>query len=269
MADVVERRNIVQAVERALDLLVILAQQGKPISVTEAATLAGLKLSTAHRLLNTMVLKGFVEQEPDTSRYRLGVAAIRLGGAAVEHMDIHTISRPYLEQLASTTEETVNLALLDGSEVVYIDQIESSQMVVVNMFARVGNRGPAYCTGSGKALLAALPDEELEDIIQTIEFVKFTSETIDTPEMLRKEIDKIRKDGYSLDLGERDEGVRCVAVPIMNQHGLAEAAVSVAGPSHRLTNFYLNHELIRLVQDTAHTITGRIGGSAFGSRPSE
>lgn len=267
MVDGTERRNTVQAVERALDLLVILAQQGKPLSVTEAASLAGLKLSTTHRLLNTMLLKGFVEQDPGTSRYKLGVAAIRLGGAAVEHMDIHSITRPYLEKLAAATEETVNLAVLDGGEVVYIDQIPSTRMIIVNMFARVGNRGPAYCTGSGKALLATLPDEELNEIIDHLEFMKFTNETIDNADMLRREIEKIRRDGYALDLGERDEGVRCVAAPIMNRFGRAEAAISVAGPSHRLTNFYLNHELIQLVKNTAMAITQRLGGTPLGGEP--
>lgn len=248
-----------QAVARALDLLSILADKQRALSVTELAEQSELKLTTAHRLLNTMVMKGYVEKDPQNSHYRLGVKALKLARAASTNLDIRRIARPFMERLNEQTQETINLAILDRGEVIYIDQIESTRMVIVKMFARTGNRGPAYCTGSGKALLAYLPPETLDRVISSIQFEKFTSETIDDAEKLKMELEKIRRDGYALDLGERDEGVRCVAAPIFNAEGQVEAAISVAGPSHRLTNFYLNHELIDLVKQTAAQISSALG----------
>ncbi|MGE5557771.1 MAG: IclR family transcriptional regulator [Bacillota bacterium] len=254
------RRNTVQAVERALDILSVLAETGGDgISVSELAGKVDLKLSTTHRLLQTMMKKLFVDKDPRTGFYKIGSRTMGLGNSAMRSLDLRSVARPLLEELTSKTGETTNLAILDRGEVVYIDQIESTNMIIVKMFAKPGSRGPAYCTGSGKVLLAYLPSDEQKEIIKNIKFVKFTPETIDSPDHLYKELSRVCEEGYALDLGERDEGVRCVAAPVRSYDGKVEAAVSLSGPAMRLTNYYMNHELIGLVKDTAEKISGLLG----------
>jgi DNA-binding IclR family transcriptional regulator len=174
-------------------------------------------------------------------------------------MDIKKVAAPFLQELLEQCNETVNLAVLDRGEVVYIDQLESTNIVIVKMFARVGNRGPAYCTGSGKVLLAGLTREEFNRYLSQTNLQRFTTDTITDPIMLSKEIERVRKDGYALDLGERDEGVRCIAAPIKNQEDRVIAALSVSGPSMRVTASFINNELVPLVIGLARRISEQLG----------
>ncbi|WP_347491261.1 IclR family transcriptional regulator [Desulfoscipio sp. XC116] len=249
----------VQAVERALFILETLAEAGAPITITELAQKTNLTLGTAHRLLYTMMQRGFVEQNSDNSKYRLGIKAFQIGSAAAYFKDLHSVARPIMEDLQQRYNETVNLATLDGSEVVYVDQVESTNIVVVRMFARTGNRGPAHCTGSGKVLLSSLPQDQLKDIVYNMHLEKFSNETITEPEMLMKELNRVRLDGYALDLGERDEGVRCVAAPIKNMEGRVVAALSISGPSIRITTPFIKNELVDAVGDAAKSISIQLG----------
>lgn len=249
----------VQAVERALFILEVMAQAGVPITITELAQKTNLTLGTTHRLLNTMVHRGFVEQNADNSKYRLGLKVFQIGSTASHFKDLRTVARPAMEGLQQRYNETVNLATLDGYEVVYVDQVESTNIVVVRMFARAGNRGPAHCTGSGKVLLAGLTDEQLEELISTMPLDKFTNETITEPEMLKKELARVRIEGYALDLGERDEGVRCVAAPIRNYDGRIAAAISISGPSNRITTSFIKNELVDVLKESADLISQQLG----------
>jgi len=253
-----EDNKTVQSVERALSILEILADYGAPMHLGQISEQARLRPSTAHRLLGTLISCGFVEQDTE-SRYRLGLKVFRIGNAATYVTDIRQIAAPYMQELLERCNETVNLAVLDKGEVVYIDQLESNNIVVVRMFARVGNRGPAYCTGSGKVLLSGLSEEEFQRYLATTELVRFTTDTITDAKFLEREIERVRKDGYALDLGERDEGVRCVAAPIKNYEGRVVAALSVSGPSMRMTATYIINEMAPLVKETALRISERLG----------
>ena len=249
----------VQAVERALFILEVMAQVGVPITITELSQKTNLTLGTTHRLLNTMIHRGFVDQNPENSKYRLGLKVFQIGSTASHFKDLRTVARPVMEELQQMYNETVNLATLDGSEVVYVDQVESTNIVVVRMFARAGNRGPAHCTGSGKVLLAGLADEQLEELIKTIKLDKFTNETITDPDMLRKELARVHIEGYALDLGERDEGVRCVAAPILGFDGKVAAAISISGPSNRITTSFIKNELVDVIKEAARNISQQLG----------
>lgn len=248
----------VQSVERTLDIIEKLAEYGSPVSLSELAESVDLKPSTVHRLLGTLMFRGFVDQD-EHSRYKLALKVYHIGNAATYSMDIKKLAAPFMHELLDLCNETVNLAVLDRGEVVYIDQLESTNIVIVKMFARVGNRGPAYCTGSGKVLLAGLTREEFARYLNKTELDRFTSDTITDPAMLAKEIERVRKDGYALDLGERDEGVRCIAAPIKNQEDQVVAALSVSGPSMRMTASYINNELVPLVKSLAARISLQLG----------
>lgn len=250
----------VQSIERALNILEIMAAVGTPITVTEMAGKVKLKISTVHRLLSTLMHRGYVEQEDD-NKYRLGLKLMEIGNAVIYYFDIRSVARPYLVELMGRCNETVNLAILDGADVVYIDQVESKNLIIVKMLAQVGNRGPAYCTSSGKALLAFLPPEKLDETISTLDLVKYTNETITDLNDLRKELKRVREDGYAVDWGEREEHVRCVAAPIFNYENRVVASVSISGPSTRITTYFMKNELVDLIRETAKRISKKMGYS--------
>jgi DNA-binding IclR family transcriptional regulator len=249
----------VQAVLRALSLLEILAHETEPISISELAKKSRLKLTTTHRLLYTLMHRGFVEQDPHTLLYKLGIKAFEIGNAALAAIDLRSAARPFLQDLARTVNETVNLAILDGAEVVYIDQQESTNIVIVKMFARVGSRGPAYCTGTGKVLLAGLPEAELRQRLASVEFKRFTKHTITEIDRLAEILQQIKRDGYALDFSERDDGVTCVAAPIFNHEGRVQAAISVSGPEHRMIQARIEQEILPAVRKAAQGISGKLG----------
>lgn len=259
--DLVAKEDVktVQAVERALSILEVMAQAGAPITITDIAERSKLNVSTVHRLLGTLVVKGFVEQEPESTKYKLTMKLFKMGNAALYNIDIKDIARPYMQELVERCNETVNLSILDGTEVVYIDQLESTNMVIVKMFVKVGSKGPAHCTSSGKVLLANQPEDKLNNTLDKIEMKSYTNETITNKELFKKELEKVRQQGYAFSLGERDDAVRCVAAPIYNHEGRVVAAISVSGPANRITNSYLNHELIPIVLDVANKISAKLG----------
>ncbi len=248
----------VQSVERVLNIIEAMADHGGPINLGDLAEKVGLKPSTTHRLLNTLLVRGFVEQDED-SRYKLSLKLFYIGNAAADSTDLKAVAAPFMQELLEQCNETVNLAVLDNYQVVYIDQIESNNIVIVKMFARVGNRGPAHCTGSGKVLLAALSQEELAHYLATTELERFTRDTITDPRLLAKELARVAREGYALDLGERDEDVRCVAAPIKTHGGKVVAAISVSGPSMRMTPSYISNELIPIVKDVALRLSRKLG----------
>ena len=246
----------VQAVDRSLAILEALAKHGSPISLTVLSNNLGLNISTVHRLLNTLIVAGFVEQEPNQGRYRLGLKAFEVGNAALYNLDIRSIARPYLKELVDKCNETANLSILDRGDVVYIDQVESSN--IVKMFAKPGTRGPAYCTGSGKAMLAFLSPSELEKNLKVMKFYKHTDNTITDPNILRKELEKTRQLGYSMDIGELEEGVQCVGAPIRNHEGKCIGALSISGPTSRIADLSAT-ELIKIVTHAANRISLQLG----------
>ncbi len=249
----------VQSLERALNILEVMANEGAPITVTELSEKVGLKISTVHRLLTTFTHRGYVEQDPDDNKYRLGLKLLEIGNAVLYFADIRIVARPYLEELVERCNETANLAILDDAEVVYIDQVESKNLVIVKMLAQAGNRGHIHCTASGKSMLAFLPEEKIDEILEKIEMPKFTNETITDPAQLKKELARIRQEGYALDWGEREEHVRCVAAPIFNHEDRVIASISISGPSNRITTYYMKHELVDVVKEIASKVSHKMG----------
>ena len=251
-------KHAVQSVERALKILIVLAEAGNHLTLTQIRDKADLNISTAHRLLHTLMNDGFIAQDKDTGKYMLGLRTFEVGHAALYSMDIRTTARPFLQELVDRCNETTNMSIMDQGEVVYIDQIESLNMIKI--FARVGSRGPAHCTGSGKALLAQLSDREFDRFLQQKSPLKsYTQCTIVNPLKLKEEMARIRKNGHSLDNGELEAGVRCVAVPVWDFNNKAIAAISVSGPDNRLTDALIVERLIPEVMAAADKISQRLG----------
>jgi DNA-binding IclR family transcriptional regulator len=166
-------------------------------------------------------------------KFRLGLRLFDFGNRAIEQYDLRDRAQPHLRRLVSDTEETAHLALLEAARVIYIDKIEPTR--AVRMITRVGASNPVHCTAVGKAILAFLPEDRVNDIIRRTRFERFTTRTISNEDALRIEIDKTRRRGYAVDDEELEEGLRCIAVPILDAQRLPVAAVSISGPSFRVT----------------------------------
>jgi IclR family transcriptional regulator, acetate operon repressor len=218
----------VQSVDRALDLLELLAAAGGSLALSELATRAGLPLPTIHRLIRTMVNRGYVRQEP-SRRYALGPRLIPLGDTAGRM--VGAWARPHLAELVNEVGETANLAMLEVDSVVYVAQVPSPHSM--RMFTEVGRRVLPHCTGVGKALLSTLPDEEVLQVLRRTGMPAQTETTITSPEAMLAELHRVRERGYAVDDGEQELGVRCVAAPALDSP--APVAISVSGPAGRLT----------------------------------
>jgi IclR family acetate operon transcriptional repressor len=228
------REGGVQSVERALELLELLARSGKWIGISELSAATGQPVGTVHRLLRTLAARGYVVRDDHTRRYALGPAARMLAGADQSMPDWPTLAAPFLRELVEVSGETANLAVLERDRAVYVAQAQPARMV--RMFTEIGNRVPLHSTGCGKVLLAYQPDEVVENIIAVTGLPASTSRTITDPERLRRELEAVRQRGYAIDDAEQEEGVRCLAVPVRDPRGKVVAAMSISGPASRLDN---------------------------------
>jgi IclR family acetate operon transcriptional repressor len=226
----------VQSLQRAFDLLERLADAGGEASLSELATASGLPLPTIHRLIRTLVTLGYVRQNSNR-RYTLGSRLIRLGETASRQYG--TWARPLLSQLVDSVEETANLAVLDGDEVVYVAQVPSKHSM--RMFTEVGRRLLPHGTGVGKAMLSQLPRSDVRALLERTGLPAYTSNTITDATELLDSLDEIAARGFALDESEQELGVRCIAVPVVG--GPTLAAVSVSGPEGRLTKDAVNRIL--------------------------
>ncbi len=231
MATKVARRSV-QSVDRALDLLEALASSEGEVSITSLAHRTSLHVSTVHRLLTTLLRRGYVRQNPETSRYFTGAKLATLAEGTSRFNELRHRARPILRALTDQTRETTNLVVLDDVMAVYIDTVPSPH--VVRMFTTIGNRVPLHATGAGKALLAWLSPDRRDALLERTELRAHTARTIIEKPSLRRALEEIRERGYAIDDEEFDEGVRCVAVAV-GPVGAPLAAISVSAPASRMT----------------------------------
>jgi IclR family acetate operon transcriptional repressor len=222
----------VQSVDRTLDVLEALATRRSATGISELAQIVRLHVSTVHRLLATLVDRGYVRQDPDSARYHLGARVFALASAADVHLDLRLVARPYLERMMRQSGETANLVTSGDDEVIYLDQVASLHLV--KMFTAPGMRVPFYCTGTGKAILAFKPAEFVEGALRG-PFERHTPHTLTSRDAIERELAQIRRAGYSVDNEEMEEGVRCLAVPIFDRRHTVIGALSVSGPTTRMT----------------------------------
>ena len=222
----------VQALDRAFAVLDLLGESDTPLGLAQVSSSLQLHKSTAHRFLMVLERHRMVERTSN-GKFRLGLRLFDFGNRAIEQYDLRERAQPHLRRLVAETEETAHLCILEGAHVIYIDKIEPARSV--RMITRVGASNPVHCTSVGKAILAFLPEERIADILRKTRFERFTHRTIATPEALRVEIEKSRRRGYAVDDEELEEGLRCIAVPLLDAQRQPVAAVSVSGPSFRVT----------------------------------
>lgn len=240
------RTGGVQSLDRAFLLLEIMADAGGEISLSELADSSHLPLPTIHRIIRSLVGNGYVRQLP-SRRYALGPRLIGLGESASRMLG--TWARPHLAHLVEELGETANLAMLDSDKVVYVAQVPSPH--AMRMFTEVGRRVLPHSAGVGKALLAQLPEEDALATIRRTGMPAATDRTITAPENFAVEMAHIREQGYAIDDGEQEVGVRCVSVGV--QGGPAKMAVSVSGPESRVSWDFVE-KAAPIVQRTARTL---------------
>jgi DNA-binding IclR family transcriptional regulator len=246
----------VKSLVKALSILEVLADEEPPYTLTQLSQRLHLHVSTMHRLLVNLVRHGFVEEDPAAGGYQLSYRVLRMGLRVLDRLDFRRVAQPLLRELNQRTKETVHLAILQETRAIPIEKFDSPQPVGLD--ARLGGIMPLHCTGVGKTWLAYQGEDLLNRITQSPGFPRMTSNTITGLPQLRKELERIREQGYTVDQEEAVEGLSCVAGPVFNHNGQIVAAFSVAGPATRFTSDRIP-ELAQLVRETSQKISYRLG----------
>lgn len=223
----------VEAVLRALDVLEALHNSDRDLRLTELSQAAGLAKPTAYRMLVTLQQREMVVYWPETECYGLGPKVLEYGLRRVQRMDLRRAALPHMRRLREETQETVTLSVLLGTERQYIEQLESPQEI--RQTVELGRRMPLHSGGSGKAILAFLPADQLDGYLRHVPLARLTDHTIVDPEALRAELARVRQLGYAHSWGERQVGAASVAAPIWGPFGSVLGCLSVSGPLARFT----------------------------------
>ncbi len=218
-------------VGKALALLDIIAEVGRPIRFTDLLPLSPHPKATLYRLLQTLTNQGMLSYNVETQQYGLGMRLVRLAHGAWQQFSLAPLARPIIEDLSRTLAHTVHLAQLDNGQVLYVDKRNAADPI--EMYSQAGKVGPAYCTGVGKAMLAFLDDDALQHAIDRQAFNSFTTFTLSTPEDLREELGHIRERGYAFDREEHEPTIICIAVPILSAGGQVMGGLSVTSNTSR------------------------------------
>jgi IclR family KDG regulon transcriptional repressor len=220
----------VKSVVKVLDILEHLGGVQGAVSVSDLARATGLNVSTAFRLLQTLMARGYVEQERHNRGYFLGPRIFQMGSAYLQGSDLASIARPHLEALRDAVGETAYLVMFSQGEIVQLCKADGKQAVSAAIRSMV--REPAYCTATGKVLLSALGAQEFDKYVQGVDLQPFTPQTLTSKAELRREIGRVRENGFALDNEEFVPNLCCVSIPVTNG-GAPVAAMSIAMPKMR------------------------------------
>ncbi|KAB3529169.1 IclR family transcriptional regulator [Alkaliphilus serpentinus] len=224
-------KKTIGSVIKAIEIIELLAASETEIGATEISNHLNYGVSATYHLLATLKMCRMIEQDPKTKKYRLGIKLWKIGKQAMEQNNLVTFMKPFLKKLRDLTDETANLTVLDNNEIIYLAQEESKKLI--RMFTKTGARAPLHCSAAGKVLLAYLPEDKRNFIIERLTFEKFTDKTIVTKDGLVKELEAIIEKGYGFDDEERELGVSCIAAPIFDFNNEIVAAISISGPTVR------------------------------------
>ena len=255
------RAGTSQSLERGLAILSSFSTGRQLIGVSELAQELGLTRSTAHRYIATLAQLGYLHQDAATRKYALGPRVLDLGFTAINSMELRHVAAPHLQRLCDETGHTVNLAILDDVDIVYVERFRASRrnQSQIDLDLHVGSRLPAYCTSMGKVLLAFLPETERDELLDRITFAQRGPNTLTSKPALLAELIRIRSAGIAVNNVELAYGLRSVAVPVFSARGEAVAAVNLA--AHR-TMASLDDLIARLgpiMQRAAAEISAQLG----------
>lgn len=256
-----EKTGGVQSITRALAILETLAAGDEGLTLAKLARRVALPPSSAHRILTTLQRRRFVRFDPATMSWTVGVQAFAVGNAFVRSRDLVSLALPHMRRLMSDCGETVNFFMLDGDAAICMAQVQSQQMV--RAISRPGGGMGLHRSAAGKMILAHMPERERAAMIGRSGLPRYTEHTITTPEALSRELALIRAEGISVDNEEFSIGLRCIAASVFDEAGAVQAAVSIAGPTARITPARVA-AFGALVQQCGRSVTLEVGGRERG-----
>ena len=228
-----ERRSIPpQSVERAIAILKAFGEKTPERGINELARELRMHKSTVSRLVLALERGGLLSRNPETGGYRLGLELLVLAAGVTSHADIRDLARPHLRRLSERCQETANLSVLEGGQVVNLEQAVPREREIRSI-GRVGRRTPLHCTAAGKVLLAHLPRQELDSLLAS-ELARYTPRTITDRHELQIELERVRENGYAVALEELETGLNVLSAPVCDGTDRVVAAVSISGPASRL-----------------------------------
>ncbi|MDC7235148.1 MAG: IclR family transcriptional regulator [Spirochaetales bacterium] len=240
----------VLSVLKTMKLLETLSAE-EEVGVTELAAAVDGNKSTVYRFLNTLAGLGYVRQNKINEKYSLTLKLFQVGVQALNRLDIHKAALPVMEELAEFSQETIHLASMENNQVFYLDKIESQLALRVAMGSAQGRFAPAVCTGVGKVILANLPEEKKQEMLEAADWTPRTEHSIRTVDELEERLSEIREKGWGYDMEENEPGVRCIAAPIFDNRGEVCAAISISGPSIRMTKDKLKKLAVKIKDGSA------------------
>ncbi|MEA2936588.1 MAG: IclR family transcriptional regulator, regulon repressor [Alphaproteobacteria bacterium] len=249
------KRGRLSSVATATRVLKAFTEDEDEIGISELARRLGIAKSTVHRLAATLMSEGMLEQDRASGKYKLGIALFRLGALVRRRMTVSNEARPYLYELREKTNESVHLAVPDGTEIMYVYNLESTH--AIRMRSDIGVRKPAYCTAEGQAMLAFQPQAATDAVIAA-GLPARTPKTITAPERFIKTLALVRQRGCAIEDEESELGMVCVAAPIRDDSGQVIAAVGIAGPVTRLSKKWVGAVVPHVIA-TAELISARLG----------
>jgi DNA-binding IclR family transcriptional regulator len=243
------------AVERALAMLEAIAQEPEGLSNAEISRKLQIPKSSASYILRTLVQRSYLNRDPQTGKYRVGLKILSLSRGALSGLDVREVALPIMRHLMEKTNLTCHLAILDGPEAVYIEKVEPQGFIKMDTW--VGRRMRVHATSVGKALVAYIPQDRLEKILSS-GMEKRTSKTITTVPRFLKELDRVRAQGYAVDDEENNMGARCLGAPIFNQMGTIEASLGLSGTTQHV-NAQTMPRIVEALKDAARHISMQLG----------
>lgn len=245
-----------KTVEKTINILEVFLKHQGEIGIVELASLIGSNVSTTHRIASTLVKRGYLEQKQRRRGYSLSPRLLQFSNIILKNLEIRNVALPFLHELNKITDESANLAILGSEGVIFVESIESSRPL--RLFVQLGSIEPAHCCAAGKVFLAYIRDRELERFLSRRGLPRYTENTICDVTKLKEELSIIKREGTAVDNEEFMLGAKCVGAPVKDVNGNIVAAVTVSGPSARLSNGRVQ-ELKSLVKSCALEISRAIG----------
>ncbi len=245
----------IQVIDRSFDILELLATEEEGLGITEIARRLDLNKTTVHRIVNAILKRGYIEKT-DQGLYQIGLKCVAMASIRLSNLELTTEAKPYLYNLTNILRQVCHLAILDGSDAVYIDKIEFTKNI--RIYSEIGRRIPVYCSALGKSLLLDKAPKQVEAILKRCEYQVYTKNTLTTMEQVIAEIEEGRKTGWTIDNEEHDRGICCIAAPIYDYTGKIVAAISTSAS----TFFYTEArqlQIAEMVKDTATQISKQMG----------
>lgn len=247
---------IIQSVERALQILDLFDEYSTELKITEISEKMGLHKSTVHSLLKTLQNNNYISQNPENGKYRLGMKLVERGTYVISTIDIRQVAKRFLLELAKKTGQTCHLGILDGPQGVYIDKVEGDRAVI--RYSRIGRRIPLHSTAIGKVLLTFQKPDKIKELLTNYEYSQQTPHTIKNETGLLLELEQIKKQEYSIDNQENEQGVRCIAVPIRNYNQDVIGAISISTLLTQVNDEKLE-KYIELLKSTGQEVSQELG----------